>query len=321
MKFGNRKSFQKGNPGVALVAESKKKLEAFLRKHEKIATKKHENDIFFTEATLLTPQQMFVDESYQRSPKERMTMHKKILEEGFNLNRAEPLHVHVRKDKTAAILDGGGRWYIMKELLGMQTQVRCLNHPFISSIEEEAEVYLYLNTPNRMKVNQQQKFRAALMLKDKNAVEINEACERGGLTVLGTGKNKISIAAADTVNHFGTLDRVGRVKNTAWPKFKVDPWLYMAIGAVIKASPAIKDRRLVEVLIDNPPAVLHGLLRENIGFGHPHARNMPPKMAELIVKLYNFRLSAGRIEPNWERVDELCTEKPYTDRWGWYIKK
>lgn len=320
MRIANKTSFKKKNPGNALITESQKKLEIFLRKQEKIAVKKHDNDIFFTEVALLTPQQMFVDESYQRSPRERMSMHKRILEEGFNLNRAEPLHVHIRKDKTAAILDGGGRWFIMNELLGMQTQVRCLNHPFISSIEEEAEVYLYLNTPNRMKVNQQQKFRASLMLKDKNAIEINDSAERGGLTVLGSGKNRIGIAAADTVNHFGVLDRVGRIKNAAWPKFRVDPWLYMAIGAIIKAAPNLKEKRLIEVLIDNPPAVLHGLLRETLGFGHPHARNMPPKMAELLVKLYNHRLSAGRIEPNWSRVDDLCTEKPYTDRWAWYIK-
>jgi hypothetical protein len=264
---------------------------------------------------IVKPSEIIVDLSYQRDPKARLPTLRKIAAE-FDEKRFGVPHVRRRPDGTIAVIDGAGRMFVLSEILKLDKEVRCIDHCHITSVEEEAEWFLKLNPDTVRKVSPLDKFRAKLAMHDETATDLFDAAKKGGLKIGGQGTTAISLAAAETLMKLGSLTKVGRIKKDVWPDIKVAPWAFIGIGALLYCAPSIDEERLCHVLAQNPPNQLETKLRQAMR-GWPHARDIPPLIAQLIGDLYNSNLKKAekRIYPEWARVDRLLGSE-FSDRWG-----
>lgn len=267
------------------------------------------------ELVKVRPSQLTIDLSYQRDPIKRLGVLRKIADD-FDLRRIGVLHIHQRPSGETVILDGAGRWYVMGQLVKMDPEIDAISHLHIKNVKEEAEWFLKLNPDTLKKVTPAQKFKARIAAKDRVAIDINEAAVAGGLVVGGSGSNGINVQSAESLHHLGVLTTVGNLKRQVWPKKKVKPRLYTAVGAVLVAGDDLKWKRLTHILEAHPPVSLEADLRD-LGVDFPHGRNRPPALAEIIFGHYNRRLGEGRVEPEWHKVDDLMQGEPWKDRWGW----
>lgn len=268
------------------------------------------------------PSDMTYDLSYQRDPNKRWATKLAAMAGKFDPRALGALHgVRRSGSEKVWLIDGAGRQLVMTRIKYNEPVLVVIHKHIKDNVAEEAEWFLKLNPEEAAKVNAAQKYKARLVAKDKEALEIEKEAALGGLKVTGSGHAGIPITTATALNAMGCLARVGRIKNELWPDFKVAGQFYIALGAFLESCPTAKMKRMKEAFAvptnrnyDDVTKEIEAQVYKVYGRDASHARDMAPRAVIVMAERYNKGLAEkNRITPRLTRVNTLLED--FYDQW------
>lgn len=256
------------------------------------------------------------DGGYQRPPLARIDKLRGIARK-FTPAAIGVLHVWLNSAGKIELIDGAGRQYVMLNLLDpiYDAPVKVCFHDHIKTLKQAAEWFLILNPDETTKVTEKNKFGSRLIAKDPDALRIVntiDKCVAPKAKVGSGGKHGISVQAAYALDHMGVLAETVVLKNKVWAADSLGGPEWVGLGAYIVAtrdnSTALRDK-----LKKTSAEEINRNMRKVHDVGH--GRMNATWFAHQILEVRNFN-SSKPIGANWAIVNDLMSEKPWSDRWG-----
>jgi hypothetical protein len=255
---------------------------------------------------------------YQRPPKSRLKKLKAIAKK-FDKDLLGLFHVWINAEGDLELLDALGRCYVCLHLVvpAYDEPVLVKIHYDVKTVAQAAAKFLELNPDEVTKVTDRQKFMARLTAKEASALVTQSEAEAGGLIVGGTGRNGISVQAAEALSYMGVLTVCGLIKlNGAMNKDTLNGPQWIGLGAHVLAtgdnSNDLRELTLADIV-----------RRKDKMYGKdaPHARTTAARYARAVYDLRSAqnsnRLLKNRVVADWSKVDGLVAgSDSFPARWG-----
>jgi hypothetical protein len=212
---------------------------------------------------ILDVNELVVDESYQRP----LTSFAKRIERGFDPALVGTLVVSRRDDGTQAVVDGQTRAAAIRTLAGegkVTSTVPCLVYVGMSQADE-ASLFVRLQKERRG-MHSYERFRAALVAGDPEAIAIKAICDRLGYR-LGQGANELSaVSALEKVYRRSpkVLERTLRLLRKPWGGgYMPSGDMVKGVGRLFDEGTEIVDDQLVQRLESVTPDYVRRLALES----------------------------------------------------------
>lgn len=248
----------------------------------------------------IRPAEMFVDETkYQRLPRLRKTWIQKTIVDKFDPSRLRELIVSKRPDGRYSIIDGGGRHYAVTVLMDPNKipedfTFRC---EVYHNLSERDEARLFSSENNdRRPLSAKQKFKAAVVGEQPDAMAINSIFVRRGL-VVGNPWSQKGISSIPFILGLYKLDVLPETLDmlrAIWLSFKVNQTLLVAVGIVLHAyryDMRFDRDRFMHILHTVGPDEFEIKVKRLLG-SRLHADKYHGALAEEMVKSFNYRLNS-----------------------------
>lgn len=244
----------------------------------------------------LHPTQLFIDEKVlvnPRMPWDRLPKLNKIADQ-FDWNKFNPLTVVNRGGGKYAILNGGGSWWIVTEILPELKDFLLPCHVVDESISTRAdEAGVFRSQALATRLTAVNFFTGDLIVKDKEALGIRDALREIGMIAGApwpTGFTSIPLLRA--LYREGVLERTALIVRDCWKALlKPDNTAVVAVAIILHAHPRLDEKRLRDVLKANSPGVLAAEFM--LTQGKLHIYTKAQLFANKYIDLYDFAQHKG----------------------------
>jgi hypothetical protein len=255
---------------------------------------------------------MFIDETYQRTPLLRQAQLKKWSKE-FDSDMAQVPTVSKRSNDKYAILDGGGRHHMVKNILGKPDFVFDCQVYTGLTIKQETEIYEKLNK-QRKQLSLHDHLKADIRGGKPAAVQLWQTCkDYGGFN---SERDIPAVKPFQTMQEQGILKQVLSLTD-AWrmdagrSRGKVSGVMYEAVALVLKFCSPLDERYLKEVFNRQTAKDWLKIVHRATGGRHPNQLALP--IAMRLAKEYNVRLGR-RPKITQHRLNSIAAREI-----SWYV--
>ena len=247
-----------------------------------------------------------IEVPYQRDPQARLAWLKKNIAKKFSMDDTGVFYVSARLNDRYAIMDGGGRWYVMTYLLPQYKDalVRCLVWEGLTIAEEAA---IFASQRNKKSITPVDYFNSDVHRRVPEAVEIKQAMDRLGLKVGSSWPRGISsVPYLYGMHRMGVLERtVFILKNTC--NTRLSNMSIIATAIFIEAAGrGLKEDRLRSILVKHGGNYFETQVKIAAGGIRLHPVDMYDVIAKHILKAYNSGLQTGKGKIDIEKIEKAA---------------
>ena len=245
-----------------------------------------------------------IEVPYQRSPERRLAWLRRNIVKKFSMDETGVFYVSARPDDRYAIMDGGGRWYVMTHLLPQYKDVlvRCLVWTDLTIAEEAA---IFASQRNKKSISPVDYFNSDVHRKVPEAVAIKQTMDTMRLKVGASWPRGISsVPYLYAVYRMGVLERTVYVLKNTWCGQLSNTSLVSTAIFIEAAGRGLKEDRLRVILSKNGPDYFSTQVKIAAGGVRLHPQELHRAVAKQMLKAYNSGLHSGKGRFDPEKIDK-----------------